>query len=147
MYRIPLMLYLRWFLTHSWVFPKCFHWIRWIQLQIFVITVKGIEPAIHLLCQRSRCYHSASNIHVRDRIFQLISIHVSVIYQIRWIHRIHVPFRENSIKRVPVFKIQLETMYFFTSTFMSSCQKMLNTTNFLSVTFVLGLTKEVLKSC
>ena len=30
---------------------------------------------------------------------------------------------------------------------MSSCQKLLNTTNFLSVMFVLGLTKEVLKSC
>ena len=26
-----------------WVFPKCFHWIPWIQ--IFVITVKGFKPA------------------------------------------------------------------------------------------------------
>ena len=31
----------------NWVFPKCFHWIRWFQpLKMFVFAVKGFEPAI-----------------------------------------------------------------------------------------------------
>ena len=39
----------------------------------------------HLLCKRPGCYHSASKIHVRDRIFKLSPIHASLIYQIHWI--------------------------------------------------------------
>ena len=48
------------------------------------------------LCKRPGCYHSASETHVRDRIFKLIPIHASVIYQfpwIRWIHWIQWKFR------------------------------------------------------
>ena len=43
----------------------------------------------HLLCKIPGCYHSASNTHVRDIIFQLSPIHASVIYQIPWIRWIH----------------------------------------------------------
>ena len=52
-----------------------------------VITVKGLEPTTS---------HSASKTHVWDGIFKLSPIHASVIYQIRWIQWIPVPFRENS---------------------------------------------------
>ena len=31
--------------SHNGVFPKCFQWIRWIQWQKYLITVKGFEPA------------------------------------------------------------------------------------------------------
>ena len=47
--------------------------------KIFVITVKGLEPATS---KRPVYYHSASKTHVRDRIFKLTPIHASVIYQI-----------------------------------------------------------------
>ena len=47
-----------------------------------------------LLCWRSGCYHSTSNTQIRGRIFKLVPIHASVIYQIPWIS---IPFRENSI--------------------------------------------------
>ena len=69
--------------------------------KIFVITVKGIEPATS---KRPGCYHSASKTQVKDRIFKLTPIHASVIYQIpciRWIHWKFCSFRKNSIE--PVF--------------------------------------------
>ena len=53
-------------------------------------------PPSHLLCKRPTCYHSASKTLVAERIFKLSPIHVSVIYQIPWIHWISDPFRENS---------------------------------------------------
>ena len=43
-------------LSNIGVFPKCFHWIRWIQ------------RTYHLLCKRPGCYHSTSKIPMRDRI-------------------------------------------------------------------------------
>ena len=39
-----------------------------------------------LLCYRPGCYHSASKTRVRDRIFKLIPVHGSVIYQILCIY-------------------------------------------------------------
>ena len=52
----------------------------------------------HLLCKRPRCYHSASNTQVAERIFKFSPIHSSVI---PWIHWISDPFRENSnIKKI-----------------------------------------------
>ena len=82
----------------NWVFPKCFHSIRWIQWQKVLYFKKTIRTC-HFLCMRSGCYHSASKIQVRDGIFKLTLIHDSVIYQIPWIHWNHLisdPFRENS---------------------------------------------------
>ena len=55
--------------------------------KIFVITVKWLEPATTTVPAR----------HVPDRIFKLIPIHASVIYQIHWIQWIPVPFRKNFI--------------------------------------------------
>ena len=67
--------------------------------KIFVITVKGLKLTIS--CVRDQpCYHSPSKTHVRDKIFKLATIHVSVICQIPWIRWIHwefCPFRKNSI--------------------------------------------------
>ena len=83
----------------NWVFPKCFHYIRWIQWQKCVsLHSKGSNlPSSHLLGKRPKCYHSTNKTHVRDRIFKLSPIHASVIYQIPWIcwiQWIPVPFRE-----------------------------------------------------
>ena len=51
--------------------------------QIFVITVKWLEPAT--FCVRDQgANHSASKTHVWDRIFKLSPIHASMIYQIPW---------------------------------------------------------------
>ena len=52
----------------------------------------------HLLCTRTRCYHSVSKIRLTEGIFKLTVIHASMIYQIRWtrwIHGISLRFREN----------------------------------------------------
>ena len=46
---------------------------------------------------KQRLKHNASKTQVTERIFKLIHIHALVIYQIRWIHRISLSFRENSI--------------------------------------------------
>ena len=56
----------------------------------------------HLLCKRPGCHHSASKTHVRDKVFKLTPIHASVIYQIRWIQWIPLPFMKNSIVSVTV---------------------------------------------
>ena len=64
--------------------------------KVFVITVKGFEPAIS--CVRDQDAATTPARHVRDRIFKLTLIHASVIYQIPWICRnywIFVSFREN----------------------------------------------------
>ena len=51
--------------------------------KIFAVMVKGLKPATqHLLCKRPGCCHSASKIHVRERIFRLNPIYAQVIYQI-----------------------------------------------------------------
>ena len=49
--------------------------------EIFVITVKGLEPlpASHLLCWKPAWYHSAGKTHVRDRNFKLNPIHALMI--------------------------------------------------------------------
>ena len=53
--------------SSSWVFSECFHWIHWIQWQkIFVITVKGLEPAA--LCARDQ----DANTRVTDRIVKFL---------------------------------------------------------------------------
>ena len=66
---------------NSGVFPK---WFQWIQ-KIFVITVKGLEPATS--CIRDQDATTAPATHVcGDRIFKLTPIHASAIYQIPWIH-------------------------------------------------------------
>ena len=80
---------------NNWVFPKCFHWIRWIQWQK-ILYFKKIIQSCHLLCKRPICYHSTNKTHVAERIFKLSPIHASVIYQIDWIHWISDPFRKNS---------------------------------------------------
>ena len=59
------------------------------------LSLEGLEPAA-FLCWRPGCYHSTCETHVKDRNFKLTSTHASVIYQIRRIHWISVPFRENS---------------------------------------------------
>ena len=62
--------------------------------KIFVITVKGFEPAT--FCVRNK---DATTANLRDRIFKLIPYNASVIYQspwLCWIHWIPIPFRENS---------------------------------------------------
>ena len=64
------------------VFPKCFHWI---QLQNICRYSQKVQTCHHL-CKKPGCYHSANKTDVRDRIFKLSPIHVSVIYQIPWIH-------------------------------------------------------------
>ena len=82
----------------NWVFPKCFHWMYWIQWQK-ILYFKNIIQTCHLLCKRPRCYNSASKTQVAERVFKLNPIHASVIYQIpwiSWIHWISDPFRENS---------------------------------------------------
>ena len=86
-----------WFIEYNWVFPECFHWIRWIQWQKYLsLQIKGSNlPPSHLLRKRPGCYHSTNKTHVRDRIFKLSPIHVYVIYPIRWIQWIPIPFREN----------------------------------------------------
>ena len=48
------------------------------------IFVKRVQTC-HILCKRPGCYHSTNETHVKDRIFYLIPIHASVIYQIPWI--------------------------------------------------------------
>ena len=64
--------------------------------KIFVILVKGFEPLTS--CVRDQDATHASKTHVRDWIFKLTPIHVSVIQiQIPWIHWIFVPFMENLI--------------------------------------------------
>ena len=86
--------------SYIWVFPKCFHWIRWIQWQNICHYSKRAQTC-HCLCKRPGCSHRTSKTHVRDRIFKLNPIQASVIYQIpwiRWIHWISDPFRENSIE-------------------------------------------------
>ena len=49
-------------------------------------------PTCHLLCKRSRCYHSTSKTHVRDRNFKLSLIHALVIIEIPWIRWIQWKF-------------------------------------------------------
>ena len=60
------------------------------------ISVIKVVWKCNLLCKRPRCYHStrktdvsASKTQVREGIFKLTPLHVSVIYQIPWICWIH----------------------------------------------------------
>ena len=63
------------------IFTKCFRWIQQIQWQKYLSLLwKGSNlPPNHLLCKRPACYHSASETHVRDKIFKLSQIQASVI--------------------------------------------------------------------
>ena len=61
-----------------------------------ILYFQKIIQTSDLLCERSRCYHSASKTHVAEWIFKLSPIHASVIYKILWICWISDPFRENS---------------------------------------------------
>ena len=65
------------------VFPKCFHWICWIQWQNILVIYKRTWT-YNFLCKGSECYQSATTTHATDRIFKLNPIHASVIYQIPW---------------------------------------------------------------
>ena len=53
--------------------------------KIFVITVKGIEPATSCVRDQDATTAPASKMPVKDRIFKLNPIHSSVIYQIPWL--------------------------------------------------------------
>ena len=64
-----------------------FHWINWIaefsDKKLFIITVKGLEPAT---CVRDQDAIIAPAGHMwRDRILKLTPIHAAVINQIPWI--------------------------------------------------------------
>ena len=76
------------YFCYVWVFPKCFHWFYWIEWQK-LLYFKKIIGACHLLCKRSRRYHSTNKTQVVESIFELSSIHVPVIYQIHWIRWSH----------------------------------------------------------
>ena len=60
------------------------------------IVVKRLFKPATACVRDPRCYHWATKTQVRDRIFTLILIHASVIYQIPRVHSIYLPFRENS---------------------------------------------------
>ena len=61
----------------------------------------------HLLFKKPGCYHSISKTHIRDRIFKLNPIHVSVIYQIPWIWWIYsIQWKFSSIGKTPLFQLK-----------------------------------------
>ena len=74
------------------VFPKCVTYFSEFSDKKIVITVKRLKPASEplLVWETNMLPHSTSKTHVRDGIFKLSPIHVSVIYQFPWI-----PFRKN----------------------------------------------------
>ena len=94
----------------SWLFQQLAMFSLDSVTKIFVITVKSLKPATQpLLVWETRCYHSASKAHVRDRILKFSPIHASVTCQFPWIHWIQcipVPFRENSIAIVLLIKVE-----------------------------------------
>ena len=84
--------------TNIGVFPKCFHWIQQIQWQKICHYSKRARTC-YLLCKRPGCYHSASKIHVRDRIFKSSPIHASLIIrfpEFTEFNESSAPFRKNS---------------------------------------------------
>ena len=83
-----------WFKDY-WVFPKCFHWIRW---QIHYILKKIIQTC-HLLYKRPRCYRSTSKIQVERGSLNWAQ------FMLQWFIRFPefseftgflIPFKENS---------------------------------------------------
>ena len=52
-----------------------------IDLDLFIITVKGFEPA-NSCAKRLGCYHSTSKTHTRNKIFKLPPNHAFVILSI-----------------------------------------------------------------
>ena len=62
-----------------WVFPFCF---TKFSDKTFIKKIR----TCNLLYEIPSCYHRASKIKVRERIFKLNLIHASVICQIPWIH-------------------------------------------------------------
>ena len=86
--------------THYWVFPKCFHWIRWIQWQKY-LSFKGLEPTMS--CVR---YQDAITIPARQ--WKTGSFNWAQ-FMLQWFIRSHelaeftefndssAPFRNNSI--------------------------------------------------
>ena len=61
-----------------------------------ILYFKKIIRTCHLLCKRPR-YQRTSKMQIAERIFKQSPVHVSVIYQMPWIHRISDPFRETPI--------------------------------------------------
>ena len=85
---------------NNWVFPKCFHWMQWIQWQ-FCFKNKNdcCTQTYYLLCKRQRWYRSTTTTQVTEMILKFTLIHSSVIYQFLWICWIQwkfVLFGENS---------------------------------------------------
>ena len=75
----------------NWDFPK--QRIQWQN----ILMIKRIIQIRNLLCKSLECYHWANKIQVTERIVVWPQIQASVIYQIRWIHQISIPFMEKSI--------------------------------------------------
>ena len=79
------------FNNNNWVFPKCFHSIRWIQWQKYYFKKTAVLKPI-ISCVRNRLYRCATETQLTEKTVQLILIHASVISQIPWIRWIEWNF-------------------------------------------------------
>ena len=64
----------------NWVFPKCYHWIRGIQWQKYILYLKKIIRTCHVQCNQSGCYHKASKAQVAETIFKSNSCFTDLSY-------------------------------------------------------------------